>query len=145
MWVVAEERARLAAIAAARAAASSVTPGQRDKAIAEAAAAVTPCTLACHVGQTQHLLYACHPHDAQVAWVKSGMNEHVRACAQAYAARLGSDAAPAAENGAAAPDLAIQQASSSSNAEPAVPREAGTYEPPKWSGVPSGYAAFPSA
>ena len=45
----AEERARLAALAAARAAASQATPAQRDRAIATAAAAVScnPCNHVC--------------------------------------------------------------------------------------------------
>jgi hypothetical protein len=50
----AEERARLAALAAARAAAAQVTPAQRDRAIAMAAAAVRP-----HFAQNATTDWAC--------------------------------------------------------------------------------------
>jgi hypothetical protein len=50
---------------------------------------------------------------------------------QAYAARLAGDAAGSAEM--ASPQEAAQPSTSA-----AEPREAGSYMPPEWSGIPSG-------
>ncbi|CAL8465521.1 g5057 [Coccomyxa elongata] len=87
-----EEKARSAALAAARAAAAHVTPAQREKAIAEAASAV-------------------------------------------YAATRESESAAKEGEAGRAPQ---EFAEPSGPAQAGPPKEAPTYEPPEWSGIPQG-------
>jgi len=134
-----EEGTRAAALSAARAAASRATPAQRERAIAQAAAAVRLGSMhfiKCSSSVTRVTAQNAPCPRAQVARAEA-------ACVQAYAAqRTTAGAAEAdAQAGATAAAAPLHAAGEASAAAAGPPREAASYTEPEWSGAPQGCAA----